>query len=115
MRQVLLLQLCVVSLHSYMAIWPSGKSRPRNMTAHPACVNDEDCAGLSEARAEDYRCFQYMCYPWRREDSASFRHCRRTSDCRGLEEEEGGLGEDGTCWRHPDRRNVHSGICLDKK
>ena len=117
MRLLLLVQLVLVVIPgttSYMAIWPSGRARPRNITAHPACVNDGDCAVLSSGRGEDYRCFQYMCYPWRTTDTA-FRHCRRTSDCRRLQEAEGGLGEDGACWRHPDRRNVHSGICLDKK
>ena len=36
------------------------------------------------------------------------------SDCHELSEEEGGDGEAGDCYRHQDRRNVFSGICLAK-
>ena len=79
----------------------------------------------------NYRCFQYMCYPWSK-GSSTFRSCKRRSDCQGLEEEEAGNGEDGDCYRyfsidfphcilwfifqphfrHQDRRFVFSGICL---
>ena len=57
-----------------------------------------------------------MCYPWNREgEGAPFRSCKRRSDCGSLSKEEGGSGEDGECFRHQDRRNVFTGICLDKR
>ena len=31
----------------------------RNITIFPACISDYDCKG------EGYKCFQYMCYPWK--------------------------------------------------
>ena len=33
--------------------------RLRNITIFPACISDYDCKG------EGYKCFQYMCYPWK--------------------------------------------------
>ena len=117
MRLVVLLplQLCLVTTDGYMAIWlQTGRTSGRNTTVFPPCVNDADCQETSDSRGEDYRCFQYMCYPWRRRDTG-FRPCRKTSDCLELAKEEGGTGEDGGCWRHSDRRNVHMGLCLDKR
>ena len=38
----------------------------------------------------------------------------RSSECRELGAGEGGPG-DGACFRHADRRNVNTGICLDKR
>ena len=32
--------------------------RLRNITIFPACISDNDCN-------EGYKCFQYMCYPWK--------------------------------------------------
>ena len=112
---LVLLQSGLLTVEGYMAIWvQSGRVGGRNTTVFPACVNDADCGPVSSSRGEEYRCFQYMCYPWRRRDTG-FRPCRRSSDCVRLEREEGGTGEDGTCWRHSDRRNVHIGLCLDKR
>jgi len=88
-------------------------NKPRNILLYPVCINDEDCYIISNTREEQYLCFQYMCYPWRQSDTG-FRQCRRSSECRNLTVEEGGSGEDGQCFRHPDRRNVHIGICMDK-
>ena len=36
----------------------------RNLSLYPACVTDQDCGVVAAEREEDYRCFQYMCYPW---------------------------------------------------
>ena len=33
--------------------------RLRNITIFPACISDYDC------KEEGYKCFQYMCYPWK--------------------------------------------------
>lgn len=33
--------------------------RLRNITIFPACISDHDCT------EEGYKCFQYMCYPWK--------------------------------------------------
>lgn len=111
---LLLLELCSVTvIRCYMAIWLQGdRPKARNITVFPPCLSDQDCAELSSIHLEDYRCFHYMCYPWRRRDTG-FRRCLRSSDCLSLEAGEGGSGLDGTCWRHSDRRNVHSGLCLD--
>ena len=32
----------------------------RNITIFPACISDHDCT------EEGYKCFQYMCYPWKK-------------------------------------------------
>ena len=123
----------------------SVKAVNRNITQYPVCVNDEviikekesfnlqkiappnlcfifflilrysllkDCLNISHTKGEQLLCFQYMCYPWRTEETSPFMHCRRGSDCRGLQTAE---GEEWNCWRHSDRRNVHSGICLEKR
>ena len=88
----------------------------RDVSEYPACVTDEDCLTVSEERQEDYKCFQYMCYPWKRgKRDGAFRTCKRRSDCQHLLLEEGGNEEDGDCYRHPNRRTVHTGICLDKR
>lgn len=77
----------------------------RNINDYPVCVVDEDCGEISQRKGVNYRCFQYMCYPWdSRELGGSFTSCKRRADC--------GEGED--CFRHQNRRNVYSGICLDK-
>ena len=47
-----------------------------------------------------------MCYPWTRAAPGPWRSCKRTSDCGGLAEAEGGTGGDGVCYKHPDRRSV---------
>ena len=88
----------------------------RDPAVFPVCVTDEDCEGMTQQHGFDYKCFQYMCYPWNKaEDEAPFRSCKRRSDCLGLTQEEGGDGEDGDCFRHQDRRNVFTGICLEKR
>ena len=85
----------------------------RDILEFPVCVTDEDCEEISMDSGSDYRCFQYMCYPWGRGvEGGPFRSCKKRSDCHGLVEEEGGDGMDGDCYRHHDRRNVFAGICL---
>ena len=86
----------------------------RDLSVFPPCLTDSDCSPVSEARAADYKCFQYMCFPWAKA-GGSWRSCVRDSECGGLAEKEGGDGGQGDCYRHPDRRNVFAGICLDKR
>ena len=79
----------------------------RNITSFPACISDSDCID------SESKCFQYMCYPWsQKEKKGPFRSCKRRSECRFLEQSEGGDGSHGDCYRHQDRRNVWEGICL---
>ena len=79
----------------------------RDPKVFPVCVTDEDCEKMTSLHGFDYKCFQYMCYPWNMQgDKAPFRSCKRRSDCVGLTKQEGGNGEDGECFRHQDRRNV---------
>ena len=73
----------------------------RNLGDYPACMQDSDCIGLGGG----YRCFQYMCYPW--EQGGSLEKCQVKEDCKGKVG-----GEDGECFRHPDRKTVLSGICI---
>ena len=89
---------------------------PRNISLYPPCVNDDDCLIISDQMEEQYLCFQYMCYPWKQRET-DFRKCRRSSECQNLTIEEGGSQDfvDGRCYRHPDRRNVYLGICLDAR
>ena len=80
--------------------------RLRNITIFPACIADDDCHKYFSAdKVQDYKCFQYMCYPWQSSDGP-FRRCKRNSDCTLLSESEGGDGSDGGCFKHPDRRSV---------
>ena len=85
----------------------------RDIAEFPVCVTDDDCEEITKEEGTDYRCFQYMCYPWGHDVmDRKFRSCKRRSDCQSLLEDEGGDGEDGDCYRHHDRRNVFAGICL---
>merc|ERR1719397_1041120 len=44
-----------------------------------------------------------MCFPWAETEAVTdWTACRRSSDCSAGRE----------CYRHPDRRSVHTGICL---
>ena len=88
----------------------------RDVVKFPVCVTDSDCDSISDRQGESYKCFQYMCYPWNTPSLAHpFRTCKRRSDCKDLSEEEGGDGGNGDCFRHQDRRNVFSGICLSDR
>ena len=82
-----------------------GVTSQRNITLYPACVDDQDCDDVSIRKQAEHRCFQYMCYPTQSTSDADFTDCRRSSDC-AVDEE---------CFRHPDRRNVFKGICLQKR
>jgi hypothetical protein len=64
----------------------------------------------------------YLVLPTSPESRGPFRPCTRRSDCGALKPEEGGAAvarggrpEAGDCFRHQDRRNVFSGICLAKR
>ena len=88
----------------------------RDLEDYPVCVTDEDCLDISTETEKDYRCFQYMCYPWNDSEMGGvFRKCQAKDDCKEMGEEEGGDGGDGDCFRHPDRKQVLSGICLHQK
>lgn len=85
----------------------------RNITKFPVCINDEDCGKISSQKGEDYRCFQYMCYPWNNSrEERPFRSCQKNRDCLNLPEANGGDGNNGKCYRHFDRRKIQKGICL---
>ena len=75
----------------------SVKTGVRDLSKFPACMNDEDCTKVPKEGGE-YKCFQYMCYPWSTTPKP-FRSCRRKSDCLSLQEHEGGDGSDGDCYR----------------
>ena len=88
----------------------------RDIERFPVCVTDEDCDDMSDKKHVNYKCFQYMCFPWQSSIEAKpFRSCKRRSDCKGLSATEGGVGGDGDCYRHQDRRKVFSGICLNQR
>ena len=82
----------------------------RDLNKFPSCVTDEDCELIEDNENSEYRCFQYMCYPWAKK--GPFRSCQRKHDCKDLTPEEGGNGERVDCFRHLDRRRVLRGICL---
>eukprot|EP00092_Neocalanus_flemingeri_P087090 GFUD01109835.1.p1 GENE.GFUD01109835.1~~GFUD01109835.1.p1 ORF type:complete len:241 (-),score=46.06 GFUD01109835.1:248-970(-) len=85
----------------------------RDLEDYPACVIDEDCLDISDEMGKDYKCFQYMCYPWNDSElEGQFKKCQSKDDCKELSEEEGGDGGDGDCFRHHDIKQVAKGICL---
>jgi hypothetical protein len=85
----------------------------RDIVKFPVCVTDDDCDNISDKKHQSYKCFQYMCYPWKSKSLGQpFRTCKRRSDCKALSLAEGGDGGNGDCYRHQDRRTVFSGICL---
>jgi len=85
----------------------------RDLVRFPVCVTDDDCDSISDKKQDSYKCFQYMCYPWNSSQQGQpFKSCKRRSDCKDLSPAEGGDGGNGDCFRHQDRRNVFSGICL---
>ena len=97
----------------FLGLWVSAATRisssvtSRNLTNFPACVTDIDCESVSIERSADFKCFQFMCFPWNQPDlQAPYTSCQRKSDCNSSGETE--------CLRHQDRRNVLRGICLDK-
>ena len=46
--------------------------------------------------------------------SSLCRWCSKDEDCEELTVREEGDGSNGLCFRHPDRDNIHFGICLKK-
>jgi len=81
----------------------------RNLDDYPVCLIDEDCHEVGDKKGKEYRCFQYMCYPWQEEEEEDFMKCQVKEDCKGMR-----TGEDGDCFRHHDRKKVLSGICLSQ-
>lgn len=65
----------------------------RDLVRYPVCVVDQDCMVVTEQRKEEYKCFQYMCYPWKsQQNKGAFRTCKKRSDCTKLLVGEGGDG-----------------------
>merc|ERR1711892_1258859 len=53
----------------------------------PPCMDDGDCEKISKEKETDFRCFQYMCFPWNNSSMHNgFFTCRKDKDC-GEEEE----------------------------
>merc|ERR1719420_2187860 len=78
----------------------------RDLAKFPACIEDDDCEKVSEQQEADFKCFQYMCFPWDNQTLANgFQSCRKSKDCQT---------EENTCFRHWDRKHVHRGVCLHK-
>lgn len=74
---------------------------------YPACLADEDC--LDVHFLADHACFQYFCYPHKKEALSAEQAkamplplCRNSAGCPAGHE----------CFRTRDVRNVHSGVCL---
>ena len=83
----------------------------RDLNKYPVCIVDKDCSEISKQNGKDYRCFQYMCFPWQDiEEEDGFRKCQGREDCKGLNGE-----EDGDCLRHREIKLVDSGMCLSKR
>ena len=86
--------------------YSEGQGPVRDLDKFPVCLTDNDCLKVSGASGEDYRCFQYMCFPWKSDTkSLPFKTCKKSTDCSDTED----------CYRHNDRRKVFSGICLSKE
>lgn len=68
-----------------------------------ACIDDSDCT----EQGTGWACFQYICYPWQDETKIAPKHrkktCKTDSHC----------DNDLSCHRHPDRRNIHKGLCME--
>ena len=81
----------------------------RDLTTFPACMTDSDCLAVSEETAADYKCFQYMCFPWNSTElQGSLTPCTKPSQC-------GAVGQGASCFRHSNRRSVFSGFCVTKQ
>jgi len=84
-----------------------------DISLFPACLTDLDCVEMATRAGADYRCFQYRCFPWDQPElHGDLRSCKNKDDCKQLEKEEGGVGEDGDCFKHEDRRTIHNGVCV---
>ena len=68
-----------------------------------ACIDDSDCT----EHGTGWACFQYICYPWQDDTKIDVKDrkktCKTDSHC----------SSDLSCHRHPDRRNVHKGLCME--
>ena len=78
-------------------------AKPKAKVPFKACIDDSDCAG----QGTDYACFQYLCYPWKDDSSLAMKDkrkpCKKTEHCATGQE----------CYRHPDRRNIYMGLCME--
>jgi len=75
----------------------------RNSQLFPPCMDDGDCEKISMEKETDFRCFQYMCFPWMNTSMHNgFSTCRKDKDC----------GEEEECFTHQTIREVTRGICL---
>ena len=68
-----------------------------------ACIDDSDCM----EQGSDWACFQYICYPWK--DDKKIKAKYRKSSCKT----DSHCDSDLSCHRHPDRRNVRKGLCME--
>ena len=90
-----LLTLAAADIPSLSQVKEAAKPKPK--VPFKACIDDSDCAG----QGTDYACFQYLCYPWK--DDSKMKTCKSSDHCaNGLE-----------CYRHPDRRNIYMGLCME--
>lgn len=112
----------------------------RDIGLFPVCMTDKDCILVSNTQtrqnmAPDYRCFQYMCYPWNWpwKEQRPFRKCKGNIECTAkpststISTNQGSqdykdvtkgvkaVPEDGVCVLHQDIENVPHGICLPKR
>jgi len=67
------------------------------------CIDDSDCHNLDGGA---YACFQYICYPYENDNMARDKkqHCWKTDDC----------GPNQVCHRHPERRKISFGLCMEE-
>jgi len=74
-----------------------------NKSPFKACIDDSDCA----EHGAGWACFQYICYPWQDDSKLDAKHrkktCKTDSHC----------DQDLSCHRHPDRRNILKGLCME--
>jgi len=68
------------------------------------CIDDSDCAHMEGK----YGCFQYICYPY--EDDSLISAAARKTKCTRNDE----CGANQVCHRHPSRRHINTGLCMDE-
>ena len=86
----------------------------KDTKTYPACVDNADC----ETFLENHACFQYFCYPWKKEASTAagaktrpLELCRRDKDC----PKKSPGGPSPKCVRNYDKRRVTNGVCVDEE
>ena len=68
-----------------------------------ACIDDSDCA----EHGSGWACFQYICYPWQDDSKIEAKHRKKTCKI------DAHCDQDLSCHRHPDRRNILKGLCME--